>query len=98
MARSRRKTPIYGNVVCRSEKTWKQIWHRRHRKAVKQALRTGQPVPHYREHSDPWWMGKDGKRYFGDMLSDDREIDSYRRTWHLDCETWSDVARKAMRK
>ena len=66
MSRSRQRTPISGWAACRSEKKDKQLWHRAYRRAVRVALAQGlEDLPHYREHSNPWMMGKDGKVYFG---------------------------------
>ena len=71
MSRSRRKTPISGYCVCRSEKRDKQLNHRRERQAVRQALfNEDEVMPHTREVSDPWSMGKDGKGWFGDYDAD----------------------------
>jgi hypothetical protein len=39
MSCSTTSTPITGNCVCRSEKSWKRIWHRAYRAAVKRAIR-----------------------------------------------------------
>ena len=67
MSRSMKKTPIGGCCVCRSEKKDKFFNHKRERQAVRMALHYGDEVmPHTRELSDPWNMGKDGKTWFGD--------------------------------
>jgi len=69
MSRSYRKTPVHGNCVCSSEKKDKQLNHRRERQAVRQALHHDKEVmPDYREVSNRWTMGKDGKQWFGDSL------------------------------
>ena len=90
MSRSYRKTPRTGWCCCRSDKPYKRIYHRRYRSAVRTALRSGRAIPHYREYSDPWWWGKDGKQYFGHMLGDHRE------RW--DGFTYHDIAVDLMRK
>lgn len=65
MGKSRRRTPISGTCVCRSERTWKELWHRRYRRAVNAAVRADEDVmPHVREISDVWSFGKDGKTYW----------------------------------
>jgi hypothetical protein len=66
MSRSRKKTCISGATLCVSEKKDKIANHKRERMAVKQAIINGDELmPHYREVSDPWVMGKDGRFYFG---------------------------------
>ena len=90
MSHSRQKTPITGWCCCRSEKTWKQFYHRRYRTAVKMALKTERRIPDYREYSEPYWWGKDGKSYFGDMFDDHRP-------WWDGC-TRHDYALELMRK
>ena len=75
MSRSRRKHPCTGITTCESEKDDKREAHRRFRHAVRQRLQAGVPtdataltdtaddltLPHWREYSDPWTWGKDGK-------------------------------------
>ena len=71
MTRSRKKTCISGTTLCKSEKKDKVANHKRERKAVKQAMSNGDEVlPHYRELSNPWSMGKDGRFYFGNYDAD----------------------------
>lgn len=71
MSRSRRKTPVLGITVRgwrRGEAADKRQWHRALRAAFRRLLvRDGEEVlqPHVREHSDPWSMAKDGKRWQG---------------------------------
>lgn len=68
MARSYRRTPIFGNTTAESESKDKQIANRRWRSAVRRALADGvETLPHRREHSDPWVMAKDGKRWMGSL-------------------------------
>ncbi|HXF38109.1 MAG TPA: hypothetical protein VN687_00210 [Blastocatellia bacterium] len=67
MSRSRRKTPIHGMTTARSEKKDKRLYNRRFRHVSKQALHVSpqqEPLPHLREHSNPWSMDKDGKVRF----------------------------------
>ena len=69
MSQSKRKTPITGVTTAETEKAEKAAWHRRHRRAEKIRLSSdgGEYVPHsHKEHSDPWSMGKDGKKYWRD--------------------------------
>ena len=67
MSNSRRKTSIAGNAACVSEKQDKRVYNRRYRHACKQFLHIDheqEPLPHLREYSNPWAMGKDGKKWF----------------------------------
>ena len=67
MARSRRKTPISGYTTSESEKADKAEAHRRIRREVGEVLHKdpgAELLPHERELSDPWDMGKDGKGRF----------------------------------
>jgi len=68
MSRSKRKTPILGITTAETEATDKAKWHRRHRR--EERARLGAEGVDYvarshREHSDPWVMDKDGKKYYG---------------------------------
>lgn len=66
MSRSTRRTPIFGNSKAKSERWDKRFWHRRFRRAVKQALRHAYEImPHFRVVSDPWLFAKDGKVWRG---------------------------------
>lgn len=66
MARSFRRTPIFGNTTAQSESTDKRIANRRWRSAVRCALTAGDDdIPHRREKTNPWDMAKDGKRWMG---------------------------------
>lgn len=72
MSRSYRHTPIAGITTCRSEKEWKQRWHRRLRSAVRRTLLQTMDdalLPHFREVSNIWTFGKDGKQYFGHLAN-----------------------------
>jgi len=64
LSRSRRRTPIFGNTTCHSEKKDKQLYHKALRKRSKQALRQGKEMPHHNEVADVWDFGKDGKHYW----------------------------------
>lgn len=71
MSRSHRKTPIFGNTACRSERDDKKRWHKnwRAKERVAQALLSRDrldehmPLP---ENSvgNVWTMGKDGRAYW----------------------------------
>jgi len=63
MSRSRKNTPILGNTTCRSEKADKVAWHRRYRRAVRRLLGIDEMLHMHWEFSNPWEMGKDGKRW-----------------------------------
>lgn len=67
-----------GTTGVKSEKFDKKFWHRRFRKAVRRRLEAGHEVlPHFRELSDPWGMGKDGKRRFvwtGEKPDDPKDV------------------------
>lgn len=67
MSRSYRKTPIFGNTGCKSEKEDKRIGNRKLRRINKQICQndTGESV--YKimdEVMNPWSMGKDGRHYW----------------------------------
>jgi hypothetical protein len=75
MSRSRRKTPITAITTAVSEAWEKAKWHRRHRREERARLRasgTEFVARSHREHSDPWTMGKDGKKYWAELS--DREM------------------------
>ena len=61
MSRSRKKHPITGVCICRSEKPWKQIANRTLRRHHKWAVRKGEVLPLMREVSNIYTWGKDGK-------------------------------------
>lgn len=69
MARSYKKTPIFGNAKCSSEKQDKRRANRTLRRRVKEILTSLEqsdfpaPLPRLREVSDAWDFGKDGKSY-----------------------------------
>jgi hypothetical protein len=68
MSRSERRTPITGVTTAVSEADDKAKWHRRHRREERARLKSSAEdyVPQsHREHSDPWSMDKDGKKYWG---------------------------------
>ncbi len=68
MARSRRKTPIYGFTSCDSEKQDKKIWHSRMRAHERDALATADLDAHLttkkNQVSSTWEMDKDGRHYW----------------------------------
>lgn len=65
MSRSRKKNPITGIAICASEKSDKKEWHSRMRQMEKCRLRTNPEsvATVEKDASNPWAMGKDGKRY-----------------------------------
>lgn len=65
MSLSHQHTPVTGNCSCRSEKYDKVSYHKRYRRAVRIAVQRGDEVlPHFRELSNVWTWGKDGKTYW----------------------------------
>ncbi len=67
MARSRKKTPIGGNAIARSEKYDKQKANRKLRRSVREAVAAeAEVLPLLRQVSDTWTFNKDGKQWFGD--------------------------------
>ncbi len=67
MGKSRRNAHYFR--ACGSpratEKKDKQYWHRAYRRAVRMAIQHGAEImPHFREHSDPWSMSKDGPGFY----------------------------------
>jgi len=72
MSRSFRKTPISGNAGSPSEKSDKQAWHKKLRRASRAILGSVEnieedtpPLPLMNEVSNPWNFAKDGKKYRG---------------------------------
>ena len=67
MSRSKRRNPVRGITTAESEKTDKQMAHRRIRRVTKHFL-TANPLteilPNEKELSNPWCMEKDGKQRF----------------------------------
>lgn len=71
MSRSKRKTPIFGRVICASEREDKTLWHRKFRSRERVALKSANseqlidylPISE-KQVSNPWAMGKDGHWYF----------------------------------
>ena len=66
MSRSVRKSKVTGIAICDSEKADKAQWHRAVRRAAKADVEQSQFID-FREFSDPWRMGKDGKGYWPEM-------------------------------
>ncbi len=66
MSRSHRKTPIFGITTCASEREDKKAWHGRWRAQEHVRLKRDEDghTVHPRAVSDPWAMGKDGRRYW----------------------------------
>lgn len=66
MSRSRRKTSKIGFTIAPSEKQDKRKYNRRFRRACNQVIYTNPSdlLPHLYEHSNPWSMSKEGKKWF----------------------------------
>ena len=70
MSRSRRKTPIIANTTCKSESQDKKQWHSVFRSREREVLKSTS-INDLEAHlsitenqvSNPWSMGKDGRRY-----------------------------------
>ena len=72
MAKSYRKTPIFGIATCPSEKFDKKETNKKLRKEVKIAiLKEKEILPIIREISNIWNMGKDGKCYWNNATKAD---------------------------
>jgi hypothetical protein len=69
MSRSRKKTPITGITAADSDKAFKEAEHRRERRAVRNAIKAGEPIPDARLYGDPWDGEKDGKQWLNDQNS-----------------------------
>ncbi len=69
MARSTRRTPIFGNCCAPSDKFFKRQATSRLRIAVRAALRSGdgEILPIAQEIASEWTSRKDGKRWLGDL-------------------------------
>ncbi len=71
MSRSYKKTPIMGHTTCQSERHDKRAWHKRWRLHERHNIDSlnhddfeqYSPVD-FKEVSNVWLMGKDGKHYF----------------------------------
>ena len=67
MSNSKKTTSIGGMTNSNSEKKDKRLYNRRYRHISKQFLHIDserEPFPHLMEYSNPWSMGKDGKKWF----------------------------------
>ena len=75
MSRSIKNKYFLSHACCQSEKKDKKIWHKAFRKKEKQKISSSDleeyVTTHCREVSNPWIMGKDGKRYYlqNDLLT-----------------------------
>ena len=70
MSRSKRRSPIMAVTTAVSEALEKAKWHRCHRREERARLRvsgTEYVARSHREHSDPWTMEKDGKKYWAEL-------------------------------
>jgi hypothetical protein len=67
MARSRKKTPIFGMTTAESDKADKVAAHRSARHRARQLLHVGvEDIPSSRDIENPWKYSKDGKRFWRD--------------------------------
>ncbi|GAB3924179.1 hypothetical protein [Mucilaginibacter myungsuensis] len=75
MARSKRKTPIFGQTTASSEKLDKRRWNRVFRRITKTKLGLEDETPvRMEEVSNVWDGAKDGKHYYsGHTLKDLRK-------------------------
>jgi len=66
MSRSFRKTPIFGHAKARSERFFKQIWHRGYRSRVRQQVCQGLEPLRIQEYKPAavWNGNKDGKHWY----------------------------------
>ena len=64
MSRSHRKTSIASITTAVSDKAFKQVEHRRARRAVKAIDLTEAEPPAAKDFGDPWSGEKDGKARF----------------------------------
>jgi hypothetical protein len=63
--------PILGVTTAETEAPEKSKWHRRHRREERARLNSDAEnyvARSHREHSDPWAMDKDGKKYWGTAI------------------------------
>jgi hypothetical protein len=64
MSRSRRKNPIHGRTTCESEKDDKRDSNRKFRRIIRQMVKkSSEKLPKFKEVSNVWLFGKDGKVY-----------------------------------
>lgn len=98
MSRSYRHTPIGGITCCRSEKWWKQKWHRVFRRTAKTLINQDREPPLYPEDvgGNLWSGPKDGKSWFGYMRNHVDHMYYYRP--RKECQTWPYLYRRMMRK
>lgn len=72
MARSKRKTPIFGNTTSSSEKMDKRRWNKRFRRVAKSMVLKDQEIPKKIEAVTNQWDGnKDGKHFFKKFIAKD---------------------------
>lgn len=71
MSRSFKSTPIGGFASCHSMKEFRQSENRSERRRVKHVI-TAQhwdALPHKKEYQNEWDSPRDGKYWFGDIMS-----------------------------
>ena len=72
MSRSKKKTPISGVTISRSEKKDKRNANRRFRRKTKEQVNSGdETISELRELSNVWDFDKDGKLYDSHMSKKD---------------------------
>ena len=72
MSRSKKKFKISGITTAKSEKENKQEANRKHRRIIKQKVKSKEAeLPSIREVSNVWNFDKDGKRYDSEMTDKD---------------------------
>ncbi|MGY3609186.1 hypothetical protein ACWGQQ_35295 [Bradyrhizobium sp. Lot33] len=59
-------------TTAESDKPFKEAEHRPERRAVRSAIKAGEPIPDVREFGDPWASEKDGKQFLAD--ADERHL------------------------
>jgi len=66
MSRSKRRAPILGNILARSEKEDKVLAHRAARREARQIMGLivdDADLPHPKKYGNPWLAAKDGKHW-----------------------------------
>jgi hypothetical protein len=72
MSRSYRHTPICAWASASTQKLFKSLSNRAFRHKVNRLCHTHQfdKLPHWREYGNEWDSPRDGKQWFGDLLSE----------------------------
>ncbi|OYW34842.1 MAG: hypothetical protein B7Z41_00725 [Rhizobiales bacterium 12-66-7] len=64
MARSKRRTPIFGNTTAESDKKFKRAENRRARRCARVSLGIGGDPAPAKAFGSPWDSEKDGKHFW----------------------------------